>query len=67
MGVISAWSLRVRSGVGPVGVVSGCMVNCLRAKRAFWCVQWHGLYIFQAVRRAVNVLKLMFRYTCTCI
>ena len=32
----------------------------LRAKRAFWCVQWHGfsIYLFQAVRRAVNVLNV---------
>ena len=34
----------------------------LRAKRAFWSVQWHGfslyIYIFQAVRRAVNVLNV---------
>ena len=32
----------------------------LRAKQAFWCVQWHGfsIYMFQAVRRAVNVLNV---------
>ena len=35
MGVISAWSLRVRSGVGPMGVVSGCMVDLIASEASF--------------------------------
>ena len=61
----------MRSGVGPMGVVSGCMVDLIASEASFFvCSMARIIYnyiytcMFHAIRRAVNVLKLMFLYTC---
>ena len=63
MNVANYMYMYVPSEVNDVPVSIYMYIYLLRAKQAFWCVQWHGfsiyiiICIFQAVRRAVNVLN----------